>query len=201
MYISIVKLKDGREFRLKSDTEIVSKLKNAFRDRVEKPDVEVVGKNTTVKAGEIVEIYDVFQVIHQEQKEEEKIWYKVMHGYGDNDFISIPKDEVIKAKYKQALGGDEIYSYGGYSIQAKTILKIIPDTNKILGYYPDYKPKGAELIEAGKLEREHSIYLKDAEETILYALKNNYQHLLDQPNTSLTEIQEKSGYRYLLERS
>lgn len=78
--------------------------------------------------------------------------FKVKTGYGPNDYISIGQDEYSKAVRAQINKSVVIFKDHG-SLSGSNIQSVLPDWNKELGYYPDYKLTGQDMDDIPKLRQ------------------------------------------------
>lgn len=64
--------------------------------------------------------------------ETKKLYFKVVHGFRPEDFISIDEDELEMALFAHVSGKKIIFSNG--SISGSMIQKIVPDHQKTMGW-------------------------------------------------------------------
>lgn len=67
-------------------------------------------------------------------------YYKVIHGFGSDDYISITADELPRAAKAQVTGQVVFFKEG--SIGGNLIQKIVPDFGRMLGLNRGYKLSG-----------------------------------------------------------
>lgn len=77
------------------------------------------------------------------------LMFKVVTGYGDDDYRSITSDELHKAYYLFLNADENIRSImnDGRPLIGKDIKDIKPDYNAMMGWNPSYKPSCSELDE------------------------------------------------------
>jgi hypothetical protein len=114
-------------------------------------------------------------------KEKEKVnmirYYKLIRGYGAEDYIEITEDELEKAQYAFLAKKDSVYSGG--AVRGADILAIQPDYHRAMGWNRGYKlgpDDYAELSETG-VSRNHMTYLAE--------IKDKVQHLIKTGKTEL----------------
>lgn len=90
-----------------------------------------------------------------------KKYYRVKTGYGKNDFISIDETELVKAVNAQVTGKIALLKEG--TVAGNNIMQIIPDYNRVAGYYPDYVMTGDDfsMLPSGT-KGEHMLALENA---------------------------------------
>ncbi len=74
-------------------------------------------------------------------------YFKVKIGYGADDFISIDQTELRKAVIAQVKGGVVIFNEG--SVAGNSIISVLPDYNREMGYHRDYKLTGEDYDHIG----------------------------------------------------
>lgn len=81
-------------------------------------------------------------------------YFKVKIGYGENDFISIDETELKRAMVAQVTGKIGIFSEG--TVAGNSIISILPDYNREMGYNRDYKLTGEDYQYIGSRRVEES---------------------------------------------
>lgn len=95
-------------------------------------------------------------------------YYRVVYGFGKDDFYSIPETEVAKALRAQVNGTVFICDEG--SIAGNNIQAIRPDYNRLMGYKRDYQLKGEDYDAIGtEAVKEHRTFLMDTKHIALGA--------------------------------
>lgn len=72
-------------------------------------------------------------------------YYKVKTGYGKNDFLSVPEEDLVSALRAQTTGKVFISSETGESIRGNDIIGITADWNRFLGFNQDYQLTGEDI--------------------------------------------------------
>ena len=87
-------------------------------------------------------------------------YYRVKTGFGSDDFISIDENEVATALKAQVTGKIGIFKSG--SISGNSILSIIPDYQREMGWNRDYSLTGEDYeYIGGKKQEEYSLFLEN----------------------------------------
>ena len=73
--------------------------------------------------------------------------YRVFHGYGKDDFISIDETELKKAMIAEGTGRVVIFNEG--SISGNEIKKVLPDYQRDMGWNRDHTLGGEDYQEIG----------------------------------------------------
>lgn len=95
-------------------------------------------------------------------------YYRVVYGYGKDDFYSVPETDVAKALRAQVNGTVFICDEG--SIAGNSIQAIRPDYNRLMGYKRDYSLSGEDYDAIGaQAVKEHRKFLVDTKLTALGA--------------------------------
>lgn len=76
-----------------------------------------------------------------------EIYYKVIYGFGPDDYIGITADELRKAMRAQVTG--EIAFFREGSRAGNTIQSIVPDWGKMLGFNRGYKLTSEDYAQIG----------------------------------------------------
>lgn len=95
-------------------------------------------------------------------------YYRVVHGYGKQDFYSIPETDVAKALRAQVNGTVFLCDEG--SVSGNEIKSIKPDYNRAMGFNRDYVLNGEDYEQLGtKTIREHQNFLAETKREALAA--------------------------------
>lgn len=100
-------------------------------------------------------------------------YFKIITGFGADDFIPINETEVVKAMEAQVFGSVFVSRSGEGSISGNMIQRIKPDYNRAMGYHTDYKMNGEDYRSLPKdIQRSHMLYLSFVAENIRRVSKN-----------------------------
>jgi hypothetical protein len=102
-------------------------------------------------------------------------YFKVKIGFGTDDFISIDETEVRRAMVAQVKGQIAIFKEG--TVSGNSIISILPDYNREMGYKRDYKLTGEDYDSIGSKRTEDSRFI----------LENTLNELLNKPKVELPE--------------
>lgn len=106
--------------------------------------------------------------------------YKIVYGFGDDDYLPIVGDELPKAiALFMERTGRGVFSTG--AIAASDIKRIVPDWHAAMGYTKGYKLTTYDYQEIKPLEEGYNSIYEKAKSIAEYALKNNRQDLLSIP--------------------
>lgn len=87
-------------------------------------------------------------------------------GFGDDEYISITREELYKAIKAQINGGVVIFSEG--SVDGNKIISITPDWNRALGLKRGYKLQSEDYDRIGlDMSQEASLAIEEAKNGIL----------------------------------
>ena len=109
--------------------------------------------------------------------------YKIVHGYGPEDYIEITDRELEKAYYCFLEKKDSIFSGG--AIKGSQILNIKPDFHKIMGWNRGYKmdvEDFAELAQKG-VDRKTRDRLNEAKDKVVGLIATKQTHLIGKEET------------------
>lgn len=92
-------------------------------------------------------------------------YYRIKYGYGKDEFYSVDETELPKAIRAQINGTVAIFNEG--TIAGNSIMAIMPDFNRAMGYNRDYQLTGEDYAEIGqKRQEEHRLFLENAKMVI-----------------------------------
>ena len=106
------------------------------------------------------------------------MYYKIIRGYGNEDYLEIEDSELEKAYYCFLEKKDSIFSGG--AIKGSQILAIQPDFHKTMGWNRGYKLDEydyADMNEKG-IDRKLQNKLAEAKEKVQYLIETNQTHLI-----------------------
>ncbi len=86
-------------------------------------------------------------------------YFKVQKGYGDDDYISIDETELRKAMIAQVKGQVAIFKEG--TVAGNSIISILPDWNRTMGWKRDYKLVGEDYDHVGRKRIDESRLLME----------------------------------------
>lgn len=93
-------------------------------------------------------------------------YYKLIRGYGAEDYIEIDETELQKAQYCFLTKTDSVYSGG--SVRGSEIHAIQPDYHRAMGWNRGYRLSAddyAQLRETG-VDRSHMIFLAETKKVV-----------------------------------
>lgn len=92
-------------------------------------------------------------------------YYRIKWGYGKDDFYSVNEQDVPRAIKAQLTGSVFMCDEG--TIAGNSIMAIMPDYNRILGFNRDYQLTGEDYAELTReTKHEHMQYLEDIKHQI-----------------------------------
>lgn len=109
------------------------------------------------------------------------MFYKILHGFGAEDYIEITKDEVEKAYYCFLTKKDSVFSGG--AVRGSLIQAIKPDFHRTMKWNRGYKLTEfdyAELSEKG-IDRKMQNFLGEAHDKVKYLIETNQPELIGKP--------------------
>lgn len=111
------------------------------------------------------------------------IYFKVYQDY--TKFVPIDETEYEKALYAFIKGKPAIFEMGAVS----RIESIIPDLNKINGWYSDYKPTADDNAELEQAKRKAQPYMARIKERVQYLIENKKENLIGK-NVEIPELEK-----------
>ena len=117
-------------------------------------------------------------------------YFKVIYGYGKDDFFSIPQTELAKGINAQVTGKIALFETG--SISGNEIKKILPDYQKEMGWNRDYQLGHEDYAQIGKK------LIKEYEDFYLLTKTNLERHLKGLP--LLEKLENASEVKVLADK-
>lgn len=104
--------------------------------------------------------------------------FKVMRGFGQDDFIPISAEELEKAIYAHITGKTAVFENG--SINGSHISAVMPDFHATMGWNYGHKlgPDDWHELRSTGQESKHKLLLANAKEKVQYLMENNQEHLI-----------------------
>jgi len=104
-------------------------------------------------------------------------YFKVIRGYGNEDYISISEKELEKAYYCFLEKKDSVFDEG--AIRGSSIIAIQPDYNRTMGWNRGYKlgPDDYEDLRIKGVDVELRRTLELAQEKMNYVLENKMEYI------------------------
>lgn len=88
-------------------------------------------------------------------------YFRVKYGYGKDEFVSVDENEVRVALAVQVSGEVAVFKEG--SISGNSIIAVLPDFNRLLGYKRDYIMEGEDYDQIPNgVQAEHHTFLENA---------------------------------------
>lgn len=107
-------------------------------------------------------------------------YYKIVTGFGNEDFIPITEDELPKALALFIEGkGRGVFLDG--AIRAQDITKVVPDWHKAKGWNRGWKLGPEDYAEVRPMEREYQETYQLAKSVAELALRTSRHEILSQP--------------------
>ncbi len=106
-------------------------------------------------------------------------YFKVMRGFGENDFIPIEESELEKAVYAQIVG-NIVATFANGSIMGNHISAVLPDFHRAMGWNYGHKigvDDHSELNRSGVANRYAGV-VGIAKERVNYFMTTNQRHLI-----------------------
>ena len=114
-----------------------------------------------------------------------KRYFKVYIDY--QNYISIDETELEKALYAFETGEPVVFEMGA----ASRIQSIIPDFNKALGWYSDYKPKDVDQGDLEPVKIDYRDYMSKTKEKVQYLMEHGQANLIGK-NLDVPELKQLS---------
>ncbi len=104
-------------------------------------------------------------------------YFKVVRGFGTDDFIPITEKELEKAIYAHISGKTVVFDNG--SINGAHISAIMPDFHRAMGWNYSYKLQPEDFSEInGLIGGEYKGILGQVKEKVNYLMKSGQAHLI-----------------------
>ncbi len=107
-----------------------------------------------------------------------KKYFKIIRGYGAEDYLTIEESELEKAYYCFLEKKDSIFSGG--AIKGSQILAIQPDHHFTMGWNRGYKlgPEDYEELRNKGVDKESQYLLSNAKDKVQYLVQTKQEHLI-----------------------
>jgi len=115
------------------------------------------------------------------------LYFKVYQDY--TRFVPIDENEYEKAIYAFLKGKPAIFEMGAVS----RIESIIPDLNKINGWYSDYKPTADDSAELDKAREKAKPFMAKVKEKVQYLISTKQEHLIGK-NVEIPELSAPTNH-------
>lgn len=118
-------------------------------------------------------------------------YYKIIRGYGVEDYIEIDETELEKAYYCFLEKKDSIFTGG--AIKGSNILAIQPDLHKTMGWNRGYKLEVEDFAFMSQkgIDKKLQHFLSKTKEKVQYLISKKQEHLIgkgfEMPNIENTE--------------
>lgn len=105
-------------------------------------------------------------------------YYKIIRGYGAEDYLEIDETELEKAYYCFLEKKDSIFSGG--AIKGSSILAIQPDYHRAMGWNRGHKLDSFDYEDLSQkgVDKKHNKMLADKKEQVHYLIKTNQLELI-----------------------
>lgn len=119
-------------------------------------------------------------------------YYKIVFGFGQDDYLPITEDELAKAVFLFMQGkGKAVFGEG--ALRAQDIQRIVPDWHKAKGWNKGYKMLPEDYAEVKSLNHSYTETYLQAAAIAEFAAKENRMDLLNQPlSTSVLALPSPS---------
>ena len=106
------------------------------------------------------------------------MFYKIIHGFGVEDYIQIEASELQKAYYCFLMKKDAVFSGG--AIKGTQILEIKPDFHRIMKWNRGYKLQADDYEELSSkgIDRKAQHFMIEQKEKAQYLIETNQPQLL-----------------------
>lgn len=116
------------------------------------------------------------------------LYFKVYQDF--TKFVPIDETEYEKAIYAFLKGKPAIFEMGAVS----RIESIIPDLNKINGWYSDYKPTADDSAELDKAKEKAKPFMAKIKERVQYLMETKQENLIGK-NVAIPELENKQQHQ------
>lgn len=106
-------------------------------------------------------------------------YYKIVYGYGQEEYISITANKLPKA-IALFMQGSGRTTFNTGAIRGQDIMRIVPDYHKALGWNKGYKITAEDSREIAPLEKEYDKTYDKAKLIAEYSIKQNTPEILSQ---------------------
>lgn len=129
------------------------------------------------------------------------MYYKIIHGFGVEDYIAIDETELQKAYYCFLEKKDSIFSGG--AIKGSQILEIKPDFHRIMGWNRGHKLGADDYEELGQkgIDRKTQHFLSATKDVVQHLIETKQTHLIGKASllTNQPSLPRSGGMKSIAE--
>lgn len=118
-------------------------------------------------------------------------YYKIIHGFGVEDYIEIEASELQKAFYCFLEKKDAIFSGG--AIRGANIHEIKPDYHRTMGWVRGYKLTGRDFEDMNGIDRKLQHFLAKTKDVVQHLISTNQLQLIGKAEVNLTNHPQVGG--------
>lgn len=108
-------------------------------------------------------------------------FYKIVFGFGPDDYISITQDELHKAFVLAIEGGSAVFEGGFFQNRGKDIMRIVPDWHRVRGWNKGHKMDTLDYEDIAPLEKSFLNTLSNGKQLAEYIIREKRSDLLAIP--------------------
>lgn len=118
-------------------------------------------------------------------------YFKVKIGYGNEDFISITKDELEKAHYAFLKDAKVVFNQG--VAHGKNIISISPDYHRMFGWNYGYKMQPEDFDEVNRKVGNVNRYIEASKRKVQDYIASGQENMIGTTTLELPEQTKKLG--------
>lgn len=123
-----------------------------------------------------------------------KVKFKLVYGYAKDQFAPVSHAELPKLYVMFLTGSGRTILESGHAIKATDIIRIEPDWNATMGYFPDYTLRGDDWDEIGERRQQKAREIaQNVKQYAYHLIQTNQQAKASQPMKAIKSDMQELG--------